>query len=59
MGSGELEIRSVTWGDLGIRVIVENVNSPSWSAGSNNGMVFCEINDLVIKPLDHDPYAEE
>lgn len=59
MGSGELEIREVTWGDLGIRVKVENVNSPSWSAASNNGMVFCEINDLVIKPLDHDPYAEE
>lgn len=59
MGSGELEVREVTWGDLGARVIVENVNAPSWSAASNNGMVFCEIYDLVIRPRDYDPYAEE
>lgn len=59
MGSGELEVREVTWGDLGMRVIVENVNSPSWSAASNNGMVFCEIYDLVVRPHDYDPYAEE
>lgn len=56
MGSGELEVSSVSWGDLGIRVIVENIGAASWSAGSNNGMVFCEINDLVIRPRDYDPY---
>lgn len=56
MGSGELEVSSVSWGDLGVRVIVENIGAASWSAGSNNGMVFCEINDLVIRPRDYDPY---
>lgn len=58
-GSGELEVDSVSWGDLGARVIIKNIGAASWSAGSINGMLFCEINDLVIKPHDYDPYETE
>ena len=57
-GSGIIHPVSVSFGDFGMRVIVEKVDG-SWSAGSNNGFLLCELNDVWFRAIATDPYIEE
>ena len=57
-GSGVIHPVSVSFGDFGMRVIVEKVDG-SWSSGSNNGFLMCELNDVWFRAIATDPYIEE
>lgn len=54
-GSGIIHPVSVSFGDFGMRVVVEKVDG-SWSSGSNNGFLICELNDVWFRALATDPY---